>query len=339
MIRYVLEPGDVSEIRFGISPLSELGLGLRAVRFPEAYPLQRPWCDRIAAVLPFLDLEVLHGLVDDRRYVADFVNPRPASPLTVLDDELAELSRIPARRLAEDLERVHGEVPAVFRGDHPTVVTRLVAALADCWKLCFAPYWPRMRAVLRADILHRGHVVSSSGLRAAITGLSPQVSFDGRHLDIRLRSPLARNRPVRGQGVTLVPSMFVNRASNPIDDDLPPVVMYPARGQGAMWSPSARPDAGAVRDLLGSARAALLAALGEPASSTELAVRLGVTTSAVNQHLRLLQRAGLLNRARYGRSVLYYRSDLGEALTAPPGEALTAPPRRDPNAPHDPGRR
>ncbi|WP_245673902.1 DUF5937 family protein [Actinoplanes rectilineatus] len=235
MIRYVLEPTDVSAIRFGISPLSELGLGLRAIRFPDAYPLQRPWRDRIDPVLPFLDLELLHALVDDRRFVADFVNPRPASPLAVLDDELAVLRLITPRRLRHDLESVHGHVPEPFRGDHDRVVRRLVDALAAAWKLCFAPYWPRMRAVMQADILHRGRVASSSGLGAAIGGLSPHVSFDGRHLDVRLRSPLARLRPVRGEGVTLVPSMFVTRASNPVDDDLPPTVMYPARGQGAMW--------------------------------------------------------------------------------------------------------
>ena len=84
MIRYRLEPSDVSAVRFGISPLSELGLGLRAFRAPERYPLQRPWTDRIAGVLPLLDREVLSGLVDERRWVADFVNPRPDSPLAVV---------------------------------------------------------------------------------------------------------------------------------------------------------------------------------------------------------------------------------------------------------------
>ncbi|HWS35507.1 MAG TPA: helix-turn-helix domain-containing protein [Actinoplanes sp.] len=316
MIRYVLEPGDVSQIRFGISPLCELGLWLRGLRVPDRYPLQRPWRDRIAPMLPFLDLEVLLGLVDDRRYVADFVNPRPASSLTGVDDELAELGRIPENRFREDLERVHGTVPEVFHGDHATVVARTVAALAGAWRLCFAPYWPRMLAVMQADILYRGRVAAASGLGAALTGLSPHLAFDGRHLDIRLTSPGTRIRPVRGEGLTLIPSMFVNRVSTMVDDSLPPAVMYAARGQGAMWSDAARPDAGAVRDLLGGTRAALLAALGEPGSSTELALRLGVTTSAVNQHLRLLERAGLLNRARYGRSVLYYRSDLGEALAS-----------------------
>ncbi|MDQ0364014.1 ArsR/SmtB family transcription factor [Catenuloplanes indicus] len=314
MIRYVLEPSDVTAIRFGISPLSELGMGLRALRFPDRYPLQRPWMDRITPVLPLLDLAPLYALVDDRRWVADFVNPRPTSPLTVIDDELAALAQITPERLRADLERVHGTVPGVFRGDHSAVVRRMIDALSAAWRLCFAPSWPRMRAVLEADILHRGRVAAGSGLGAALTGLSPRVTFDGRHLDVRLASNLAGVRPVRGEGVTLVPSMFVNRVCIPADDMLPPVLMYPARGQGAMWSTATAPDAGAVRDLLGVPRATLLAALGEPASSTELAMRLGVTASAVNQQLRLLSRAGLLNRARYGRSVLYYRSDLGESL-------------------------
>lgn len=314
MIRYRLEPSDVSAVRFGISPLSELGLGLRAFRAPERYPLQRPWTDRIAGVLPLLDREVLSGLVDERRWVADFVNPRPDSPLTSFDDELRALGRIRPERLRGDLERVHGMVPAVFAGRHDRVVERVQQALATTWELCFAPYWPRMRRVLQADVAHRGRVAAHEGVGAVLAGLSESVRFDGRHVDVRLNSPIARDRPVQGEGLTLVPSVFVVRASTPIDDDLPPTVMYPARGQGAMWSTASHPDAGAVRDLLGRTRAALLEALGEPASSTDLAMRFGVSTSAVNQHLRVMERGGLLNRTRYGRAVLYYRSTLGDAL-------------------------
>lgn len=60
--------------------------------------------------------------------------------------------------------------------------------------------------------------------------------------------------------------------------------------------------------------AALLTALAEPASSTELGVRFGVTASAVNQHLRALKAGRLVNSTRYGHSVLYLRSELGAAL-------------------------
>lgn len=316
MIRYELEAADISAIRFGISPLSELGLGLRALSQPDGFPLQRPWLERIAAVRPLLDLDVLLALVNDRKWTADFVNPRPSSPLTSLDDELVELGRIPRARFVADLERVHGEVPPVFRGRHDLVMARLQRALATAWDLCFAPHWARMGAVLRADIAYRGRIAAQSGMGAVLNGLSDAARYDGRHLDVRLWNPDIRRRPVLGDGLTLVPSMFTVRVSTPIDDDLPPTVMYPARGQGAMWSRSTQPEPDAVSDLLGRTRSILLAALGEPASSTDLALRLDVSTSAINQHLRVMERAGLLNRARYGRAVLYYRSAAGDALAS-----------------------
>ena len=314
MIRYELEAADISAIRFGISPLSELGLGLRALSQPEGYPLQAPWLRQIADVRPLLDLEVLLALINDRKWTADFVNPRPASPLTSFNDELAELGRISRARLHTDLERVHGEVPTVFRGRHDLVVARLQRALATTWDLCFAPHWARMSAVLRSDIAYRGRVAAQSGMGTVLNGLSDAARYDGRHLDVRLWNPEVRRRPVLGEGLTLVPSIFTVRVSTPIDDDLPPTVMYPARGQGAMWSTSAQPAPDAVVDLLGRTRATLLVALGEPASSTDLALQLGVSTSAINQHLRVMERAGLLNRTRYGRAVLYYRSAAGDAL-------------------------
>ena len=67
-----------------------------------------------------------------------------------------------------------------------------------------------------------------------------------------------------------------------------------------------------------SAVTAITSAFGDP---TRRAIYLfahevdgGVTASAVNQHLRVLRDAGLLISTRYGRSVLYLRSELGSAL-------------------------
>ena len=83
---------------------------------------------------------------------------------------------------------------------------------------------------------------------------------------------------------------------------------------GALWETERIANPAAVAGVLGETRASLLAALGDPASSTELGVRFDVTPSAVNQHLRALRDAGLLVSTRYGRSVLYLRSELGSAL-------------------------
>ncbi|MGW1873749.1 ArsR/SmtB family transcription factor [Streptomyces sp. NPDC001975] len=54
--------------------------------------------------------------------------------------------------------------------------------------------------------------------------------------------------------------------------------------------------------------------LAQPAGTTELAQRLGVSPGTVSQHLGVLHRAGLVTRARHGHLVLYLRSPLGDQL-------------------------
>jgi DNA-binding transcriptional ArsR family regulator len=66
---------------------------------------------------------------------------------------------------------------------------------------------------------------------------------------------------------------------------------------------------------LGRSRATLLVALNEPASTSELARHHGMAIGAVGDHLGVLYRAGLVDRARDGRSVRYRRTPLGDAVT------------------------
>jgi DNA-binding transcriptional ArsR family regulator len=148
-----------------------------------------------------------------------------------------------------------------------------------------------------------------------LNGLSSRIDYDHGVVSVRLATAVDREQAIDGNGLTLVPTMFTRRASAPIGDG-PPMILYSARGQGALWEAERVANPAAVAAVLGETRASLLAALGDPASSTELGVRLGVTASAVNQHLRVLRDAGLLVSTRYGRSVLYLRSELGTALLA-----------------------
>lgn len=89
---------------------------------------------------------------------------------------------------------------------------------------------------------------------------------------------------------------------------------YPARGSALLKSGPQAPPPAAVVALIGKPRAHLLAMLAEPVSTTELAHRLGVTPSAVSQHLQVLAATGLVSRAMAGRVVLYRRSDAGDRL-------------------------
>jgi DNA-binding transcriptional ArsR family regulator len=95
---------------------------------------------------------------------------------------------------------------------------------------------------------------------------------------------------------------------------------YPARGAAAVWEQSLPPNASgqALRDLLGTPRARLLEVLRCPASTAALARALGVSPSAVSQHLAVLRRCGLVDRTRSGREVLYQTSDLGLTLLSRP---------------------
>jgi biotin operon repressor len=177
-----------------------------------------------------------------------------------------------------------------------------------------------MRALLEGDVTYRGRQIAQHGLAAMFADLSGTVRLVGNVVEVRLRSKLDYARPTTG-GLTLVPTLWTTNASTPISAAEPPMILYGARGLATLWEPQALPAPDTLAAILGVTRAGLLVHLETPASSTELAARLGVTTTAVNQHLRTLRDAGLLVSARHGRSVLYHRSDLGDRLTGRDGSA------------------
>ena len=194
------------------------------------------------------------------------------------------------------------------------MLARVLDALTDYWHRCFAPYWPRMRAILEGDVTYRARQIAQHGLAAMFTDLSSTVRLVDNVVEVRLlRTTLDYARPATG-GLTLIPSLWTTNASAPISSDEPPMILYSARGVATLWEPQALPAPDALANLIGLTRAGLVIHLETPTSSTELAARLGVTTTAVNQHLRTLQAGGLLVSARHGRSMLYRRSDLGDQL-------------------------
>ncbi|MFD1825969.1 ArsR/SmtB family transcription factor [Mumia zhuanghuii] len=317
LLEYELNGRDLGDVRFAISPINELALSLRTFREPGRFPVHLPWLRETQDARDRLDTTMLRALSNASLSTPDFLSPRPDSPLTRIDTELQALARVEEGRLGADLRAVHPEgLPSPLRGSLEAARRRMLRALQAYWDSCFAPWWPRMRGVLQADIVHRGRVAATEGVGAMLGGISDRVSLDGDVVRVRLNSPLRTRRPTGGEGLTLVPSLFTRGASVPIGKDEPPMIMYGVRGAGTLWQAEARRSSKVLADLLGATRAGLLTALASPASSTELAGRLGVTTPAVNQHLRAMRGAGLLTSARHGRSVLYLRSELGDALVA-----------------------
>jgi DNA-binding transcriptional ArsR family regulator len=113
-----------------------------------------------------------------------------------------------------------------------------------------------------------------------------------------------------------MPSAFA--ATRPYVIDRPPwqpAVIYPARGIATLWDqPAAAPDG--IARLIGGSRAAMLADLDAPRSTTELAQRLSISPATASHHITALRDAGLATGRREGRSVLYARTPLGDELMA-----------------------
>jgi DNA-binding transcriptional ArsR family regulator len=88
-------------------------------------------------------------------------------------------------------------------------------------------------------------------------------------------------------------------------------VVYPCAGLLAEGRPI---TPGALRRLIGPARATLLTLLDNPMSTTRLVSVTGFAIGAVGNHLKILLDAQLVRRRRAGRSVLYYRTTEGDRL-------------------------
>ena len=169
-----------------------------------------------------------------------------------------------------------------------------------------------MRALLDADISYRSRQLAEGGLRRLVDTLHPSVRWAGDR--IVADDPWDLDLDLRGRGLPLMPSVFVDRRVLwPVRPESPPLAVYPVRAAATLWEAAPATDA-ALAAVIGTARARLLDLLRAPATTTELARRLGVAAPTVSEHLRLLRDAGLVISVRHGRAVLYVASARGLSL-------------------------
>src|SRR5579859_5077552 len=310
MFRLEFDATDLADARYTISPLHELVGSLLSVYFPFGGQQYRRWGRQVRSD-PAIDHELLASLVSPRLWVPDFVAPPPLSGRPDIAGQLAQVRSTAPDKVIADVLAAYGPAPLP-----PCLRDRAEDALERYWHLALAPRWPRVRVLLEADLVHRGQQLVHGGPGAAFGGLHRLIRWHESALTVDIIREWRREVPVAGRGLRLVPSLFTPWPELPIDVGDPPVVTYPARGTAVLWGGQVPAPPAVTGALLGQARARLLAMLGEPASTTELAARLGVTPSAVSQHLHVLAAAGLVTRARAGRAVLYQRTETATVLSA-----------------------
>lgn len=326
MITYRLAVEDLADTRFAISPLAEAMCGLWALHEPDRHPVHARWARSTLAALPASDAGLLLALVGPTRALPDFLTPRPTAPSPALDNELAVVRSAAPEIVRRDLVGTHapGSLPDVLdaaASRHDDAVRSLRDAIADAlrrlWGAAFAPWWAQMRLVLEADTTYRARQLANGGARLLFADLHPNVRWEDER--VQVDDMLGQHDvDAAGRGLLLIPSLFASKPVPPLSPEEPPWLIYPSRGVATLWRAEATETEPALVALVGGPRARLLHLLDEPAPTIELARRLGVTPSAVSQHLRVLHANRLVSRARDGRQVLYRRSDLGEELVGRP---------------------
>ncbi|WP_327001816.1 winged helix-turn-helix domain-containing protein [Dactylosporangium sp. NBC_01737] len=320
MLRFVVGAEDLLRTRFALSPIFELHHLIRALASPHHQGVPEAWLARLRPRFaplradPALDAVLALHMP---RSGATFFSPPPRGLAQTIEDDLAALRAAPPATVRAEIDfylrrRDIGDAArAVLTG--PDVPGRLAELLAAAWVALLAEDWPRLRLLCERDVVHRVGELGRAGWAAALAGLHPKVRWRDGGIDLLVRA--RRETGLDGAGLLLVPSVFVwPEIAVFADEPWPKAIVYPARGVGTLLE-HGPPEAPAyLSALLGRSRALLLVTLADPASTSQLARAFGMATGAVGDHLAVLHQARLVERARSGRSVLYRRTPLGDAL-------------------------
>ena len=301
--------------RFVLSPFAETFAALQLLHSAlPAHPGERAWLDahlpayraRLAAD-PVTARLVRAGL--GKHWIADFLTPTPK------DGEPFEETVARVRAAGPGEARAHltvslaGRLPAVL--DRDDLPERAAALLEYVWTEAVRPDWDRRRRILEADVVARTAQVSQGGWAAVLDSLRPGRTrwLGGSRLQVNLHEYPPRE--ISGADLLFVP---VTPKSGWVSWEEPGryALVYPCAG--ALADPGARAVPASLGALLGPARAAVFVLLDSPLSTTQLVAVTGQVLGSVGRHLRVLLDAGLVERRRAGRAVLYSRTAAGEVL-------------------------
>jgi DNA-binding transcriptional ArsR family regulator len=313
---------ELLRCRFAISPLREVQGAIRTLSHPDRHGYHLPWLRQVRTAAAGLDLSAFRLLAPVGGHGPGFLHPVPALPLAALEDETAAIRAtapdLARRQIAEALAQTPGAAGTrrgrAMLADPAGTVGQVAALYEQVWTALLAPHWPRLRAVLEADVAYHARRLADGGMQRLFTGLHPLLSWSDGALAVGGALSETRQPPTEG-GLVLVPSVFFwPEAGSAFDPPWQPTVLYPARGVGGLWARSGPSASAALVRLLGANRAAILTGLDAPTTTTALAHRHELAMSSVSAHLAVLRDAGLLRSRRYGHQVLYERTPLGIAM-------------------------
>jgi DNA-binding transcriptional ArsR family regulator len=319
-----LTPDDLTKLRFAYRPLIEIPLSYRVLINPDYQSPHRRWVEEAHQALYGVELPYLEAMVSPRGYIPDFLCPTPLANSVDIEDDFEQVLATPdetirkyVRRLINDIGE--SAIRLLFFTSPRDAMQRLVEDMRLYWQRTLEHSWSRMVNVLEGDILYRGRTLALDGPHSLLHDLHPSISYQPGEIQLGPVPSHACCCPAEanlcGDGIQLVPTIFdVAGRMSKITPEWRPMIGYSARGVGLY---NHQPRASRPLEVaLGAGRARVLQGLRSPATTGDIARRLGLTSGAVSQHLDRLRRAGLVEPHRSGKWVYYQLTRRGEELVA-----------------------
>jgi DNA-binding transcriptional ArsR family regulator len=261
----------------------------------------------------------LTTLAPQAPYFPDFLTPPELS--SSVEQGIERVLATSRTRIRTELELLaaHRRLPSwtggLARGD-----TRILGDLGEAFRsyhrAVVNPSWESIQAHVEADRTRRIRAMAESGVEGLLASFRPLMRWRSPVLEADY--PVSKDLHLDGRGLLLVPAFFCWRTPvTLVDPQLRPVLVYPIAHDltgGAEYAGAGRPGDTALVALLGSTRAAILRAVEDGCSTTELSRRAGTSVASASQHASVLREAGLIITQRYGGSVLHSITPLGFGL-------------------------
>ncbi|KDQ67166.1 ArsR/SmtB family transcription factor [Streptomyces halstedii] len=327
MLRIHMSGVDLSRVRMATRPdaMWETILSFHRLRDRRGSTVFGKWRTESRARLNG-EARLLSAVVPPRGYFPDFLTPsRDGTEPFGLDAGMEALRDTPEDRFRGELgllarhsprQRHPGEarpatalLEALAEG-RTEPLGRLIGALRGYHRAAVEPYWAHVRASVEADRAFRGRALLDGGAEELLATLPSMIRW--RPPVLEADYPVDRELRLDGRGLLLQPSFFCR--GTPVvyrDPALPPVLVYPVTHPAAPAFAEAGPWLGR---LVGHTRSAVLQAVGHGCTTSELALRTGVSLASASQHACVLREAGLVMSLRHGSSVLHTLTPLGASL-------------------------
>ncbi|GHB36011.1 transcriptional regulator [Streptomyces viridiviolaceus] len=317
-----IDTDTLARSRFVLSPFAETFASLKLLHAGTgAHPGEEAW---LRAHLPGYRARLAADPVDAQlvraalgtSWIADFFCPTSCVGES-FEETVARVRAAGAGEARDDLRvSLRGPLPAALERDD--LPGRATALLTYVWEQTVRPYWKRRRRVLEADVVARTARVNQGGWAAVLDSLRPGTTrwLGESRFQVNLNAYPPREIAAGAELLFMPVTPRTSWVSWEGRERY--AVVYPCLGVLAE-EPGRRPVPAGLGALVGTARAGLLVLLGTPMSTTQLVAVTGQGLGSVGRHLRVLLDAGLVERRRAGRSVLYVRTAAGEVLVEASG--------------------